>query len=473
MSFAIKFIFSNPLPQRILDFPDTTSQELRLLEFFRCATANKLSEWLTESFWKYQIPQCGAYEPSLRHAMITVAAVHEKFTILNTALPGDPRLDPCALDAQRQFADKHHNLAISELSKLLTARPECSEIALINCILFVMLDFVRGNFSTAVLHLHNGMEILGKWRKGLDFSQMVDRSLESNILQVFHHLSFQTEPTEYHLNIDDSPDYGPDPTSFTGLLGAHISIEHLSQQSLRLIRLGAVISLKPQDFPRVAALEQDVKEHTARLDGWSQRLDALVSLMGDDLALEEEECIHELRVMHLSSLMWLGAALGCTSLEAKDRFDRIADLADALQDWCYHRGLPSNWTRFGWEAGILPPVYFVATKCEDARLRKKAVALLLKAAPHLGQDTGLPCLDQTSNAYTSIPPISHYRPNTTSETLMLREEKRAFDKRIAMEVELEPNTQLVDLILTPDEDGRAWEVRKSISLPTGSYISLC
>jgi hypothetical protein len=472
MSFAIKFIFSNPLPNRIIDYPDTTSQELRSLEFFRCATANKLSEWLTESFWKYQIPQCGSCEPSLRHAMIAVAAVHEQFTILNSAIPGDPRLDPYKLETQRQFADKHHNMAISELSKLLAARPESSEIALINCALFVMLDFVRGNFSTAVLHLHNGMEILGKWRRELDVTMMVEGSLEFNILQVFHHLSFQTEPNEYHLDVDECPDYGPDPTSFTGLLGAQISIEHLSQQSLRLIRLGAVLSLNPQDLARIAALDQEVKEHTSRLDGWSQQLDMLLSSLGDDLTAEEEETIHELRIMHLSSLMWLGAGLGCTSSEAKDRFDTIVDLADTLQDWRYRRCLPSNWTRFGWETGILPPVYFVATKCQDSRLRKKAVALLLKAAPYLGQESGLACLDTMNDSHTPIPRMSCYQSNTTSETVMLREAKTAYDKRIEMEISLQPNTQLVDLVLTPGQDGRAWEVRKSVSQPTGSYFGL-
>ena len=472
MTFAIKFTFPNPIPNQIINFPDTTSQELRSLEYFRCATANKLSDWLTESFWKYQIPQCGSHEPSLWHAMIAVAAVHEQFTILNAAIPGDPRLDPNALEAQRQFADKHHNMAISELSKLLAARPESSEIALINCALFVILDFVRGNFPTAVLHLHNGMEILGKWRKELDFPFMVEGSLESNILKVFHHLSFQTEPNDYHLDVDECPDYGPDPNGFTGLLGAQISIEHLSQQSLRLIRLGAVISLNPQDFDRISSFDREREEHMARLGSWSQRLGMLLSSLGDDLTSEEEESINELRIMHLSSLMWLGAGLGCASSDVKDGCDTIADLADTLHDWRYRRGLPDNWTRFGWEAGVLPPVYFIATKCQDSRLRKKAVALLLRAAPYLGQDSQLACLDPLNNPYTSGPGILSYPPSISSETVLLREEKTACDKRIHMEVSLQPNTQLVDLVLTPGEDGREWEVRKSVSQPTGSYLGL-
>lgn len=467
-SFAIKFVFSNPnqVPSQSFDFPDTTSQELRSIEYFRCVMADKLSEWLAENFWKYQIPQCGSYEPSVRHAMIAVGAMREQLAILCSALPGDPRLDPRALEAQSQFADKHYNIAISELSRFLAERPECSEIALINSILFVILDRLRGNFSTAVLHLHNGMEILGRWQKGLDLSMMAEGSLESNILLVFHHLSFQTSPNEYHLS-DKTPDYSPDPTRFTGLYEARICIQHLLQQSLRLIRLGAVRSLNPQDLESLADLEQDVQEHMAKLDGWSQRLNMLLLSFGDNLTVEEDESIHELRGIHLVSLMWLGAGLGCTTSEGKDRFHLIVDLAENLQTWRYHRVLPGNWTEFAWHTGIMPPVHYVAMKCQDPALRSRAKGILIEACPNLGQGDR-PCFqNQTAYAYKSIPEMSYCRSRTNSDTIVLREEKTAWDKRIAMEFELQPNTQLVDLILTPGEDGRAWEVKKSISQPTG------
>jgi hypothetical protein len=178
---------------------------------------------MTESFWKYQIPQCGSYEPSVRHAIIACGTIHEQDSILSSALSGDPRLEPHALEAQRQFADRHYAIAMSELSKLMTERPECSEIALINCLLLVLLCFVRGNFSTAVLHLHNGMEILSRWPMGLDFSTMPNGSLESNIIQVFHHLSFKTAPSEYHLS-DATPNFCHGPIFFTTLPEAEISL---------------------------------------------------------------------------------------------------------------------------------------------------------------------------------------------------------------------------------------------------------
>lgn len=348
--------------------------------------AYQVSECLAENLWKYQIPQCGSYEPSVRHAIIAVGTMHEQFAIMYSALPGDPRLEPHELEAQSRFADRHYAVAISELSKLRAESPECSEIALINCILFVYLDFLRGNFSTAMLHLHNGMEILGKWQKELDLSLIAEGSLKWNILQVFHHLSFQTSPNEYHLS-DRTPDYGPDPTTFTDLFGAQICIEHLAQQSLRLIRLAAIRSLSPIDLASLVDLEQQVNKHMGKLDGWSQRLNILVSSFGDNLTSEEDDSIHSLRGMHLSSLIWLSASgLGSTVSEGKYRFDLIVDLAQKLQAWRYHRGLPRHWTEFSWRAVTVAPLHYVATKCQDLGPRLRAKRVLMETYPILGQD---------------------------------------------------------------------------------------
>lgn len=69
VSVVIKFMHSNSLPRRIVDYPGSTTEELRSLEFFQAKTALKLSRWLAESFWKDQLPQTGYFEPSIRHSM--------------------------------------------------------------------------------------------------------------------------------------------------------------------------------------------------------------------------------------------------------------------------------------------------------------------------------------------------------------------------------------------------------------------
>jgi len=55
VSVVIRFAYSNPIPPRIVEYPDSTPDELRSLDFFRCNTANELSMWLAETFWRYQV----------------------------------------------------------------------------------------------------------------------------------------------------------------------------------------------------------------------------------------------------------------------------------------------------------------------------------------------------------------------------------------------------------------------------------
>jgi hypothetical protein len=220
-----------------------------------------------------------------------------------------------------------------------------------------------------------------------------------------------------------------------------------------------------------AVLEYEVKEHMSRLDCWAKMLDLLSLSFGDNLQAEIEESIHELRIMHLLSLMWLGAGLECCmSLGAAERFTLIVDLSETLQSWRYHRGLPTSWTEFARRLGSVPPLWFVATKCQNPVLRKKAVAILMDTYPHLCQEDRLNYLHQTDDADVPVPQMTYSRSRTNSDTVVLREEKTAYDKRIAMEVEVEPNTQLVDLILTPGEDGREWKVKRTSPQPSGLYF---
>lgn len=69
VTVAIKFSYPNSLPAGILDYPESTPEELRSLQFFQLRTADKLAKWMVKGFWKYQLPQVAYHEPSVRHSM--------------------------------------------------------------------------------------------------------------------------------------------------------------------------------------------------------------------------------------------------------------------------------------------------------------------------------------------------------------------------------------------------------------------
>ena len=71
--------------------------------------------------------------------MIAMASIHEESKVCESR-----GVDPQPFgssDARQRYAAHHAHLAMSELSKILSERPEAAEVAIINCVLFVMLDY--------------------------------------------------------------------------------------------------------------------------------------------------------------------------------------------------------------------------------------------------------------------------------------------------------------------------------------------
>jgi hypothetical protein len=63
-------------------------------------------------------------------------------------------------DYGRSFALQQYNKAISCLSRCLSQGPQSEEITLMCCVLFICLEFLRGNIDTAISHLLSGLGIM-------------------------------------------------------------------------------------------------------------------------------------------------------------------------------------------------------------------------------------------------------------------------------------------------------------------------
>lgn len=79
--------------------------------------------------------------------MIAMASIHEETEVCESQGTSPETFN--AFDARQRYAAHHAQLAMSELSKILADRPEATEVAMINCVLFVLLDYMVGNFASA------------------------------------------------------------------------------------------------------------------------------------------------------------------------------------------------------------------------------------------------------------------------------------------------------------------------------------
>lgn len=132
-----------------------TAQEKRGFQYFITNTARELTGYYTSSFWEYLILQASAAEPSLRHAVIAIAALHEEFS--NRRLGG---VSPDHGNAESPFAINQYMKAVSHLRRSLSAGKQAPLTALMSCLLFICFDYLRGHFDSAMMHLQSGLDIL-------------------------------------------------------------------------------------------------------------------------------------------------------------------------------------------------------------------------------------------------------------------------------------------------------------------------
>lgn len=114
-----------------------SDKERRSFHFFRTTTAYQLSGFCGDGFWDKLILQAAHHEPSVRHAVIALGSLHERF-IKHNGLTS--RSDPLLhLD---EFALKQYSLAIRSLFDEVSAqeKPAAVDICLVTCVLFACFE---------------------------------------------------------------------------------------------------------------------------------------------------------------------------------------------------------------------------------------------------------------------------------------------------------------------------------------------
>jgi hypothetical protein len=158
------------------------SQEKRAFQYFISRTAVELSGFYSSSFWEKLILQASTADPSLRHAVIGIGALHEEFVNGNLKYDVDR-------GKGHAFAVNQYTKAIGHLRRSLATGRQAPLTALMSCILFVCFDSLRGYFDSAMVHLHSGLKIL----RDLQINSAGDNHIvEENLGPLFGRLSLQS-----------------------------------------------------------------------------------------------------------------------------------------------------------------------------------------------------------------------------------------------------------------------------------------
>ncbi|KAJ4269814.1 hypothetical protein NW762_001483 [Fusarium torreyae] len=333
--------------------PVTNADEVRSLSYFHHAVAPILSGPFDSSFWTYFVAQMTHSEPAARHAVLAISSLYESF---EPSCSNQPRVD--------RFAIVHYNQAISLL--VHDPKPSIDNVLLV-CVLFICIEFLRGNREAAISHASHGVRLLNaaghNSRLSTTFSQM-------SIFPLF----FIKEGNEFPLLARNGSTDEKSPIFFNMSEAQH-ALDHLCIRTLRLIRAGnpyrfdAAQETPPPEM--YEARHQAMKD----LEAWDE---AFKKFQATRLAADRADTASlALLTRQKLTKIWCSECLekGEMGYDAlKSDFVKIVGYArKAAQNLKARRMTPA---KFMFDTGFNPMLHFIVKKCRFLRLRLEALHLL-------------------------------------------------------------------------------------------------
>lgn len=122
------------IPNPILD-TQGSREERRCFDFFLNRTAPQLSGFWESNFWSCLILQATHHQPALRHAVLALGSLHERFEAGDMSV-----MNPIWDRGEGGFALKQYNQAIQQLIKPASEGHQAVDVCLIACLLFACFE---------------------------------------------------------------------------------------------------------------------------------------------------------------------------------------------------------------------------------------------------------------------------------------------------------------------------------------------
>ena len=147
---------------------------MRALEYFCIKTAPGMGMHFDADFWKRFVIPASMAEPALRHAMVAVGIFAEQLEnngVDNVSRAHTRAVAPHSLPAPASvrrrgpsdgdlIALSSYNKSIGMLTKLVSSSAQSTDVVLLACVLFVCVEFLRGDDVAAFRHFQGGMSII-------------------------------------------------------------------------------------------------------------------------------------------------------------------------------------------------------------------------------------------------------------------------------------------------------------------------
>ena len=366
------------------------TEEKEYFEWFKCRTAIKLPGSFVSRFWDTLLFQASSNEPAVLHAVLALSSVHKRGTVDANVqtVPENGSND------QESSTLKHYIKAISHLKPHFSRKDKASfQVALITCVTFVYLEFLRGYFRTAQTHLQNGLKILiethllSNGGDGILRSKPCLDSTDDWIVEAFSRLHLQVELFKHAYQHPCLVLQAASPETHTlvfhsineawqqigQLLNEVFYLTHLARQQ------GACECVRNH-----LLLLEDQQRIQTELTRWLDVYKAFEKPLQGLRPTQEEKGYQLLYTYHTMTCIMLATCLRPSDESAFDLhaiqfvllIRQLTILWTTASTIFPVRAVPGDMSRSIVDMGWIPMLYYTAVKCRVHRIRLQAIRFL-------------------------------------------------------------------------------------------------
>lgn len=418
--------------------------EGRYFELFRIQTACELSGYFNSTFWAQRVLQECHSELAIRHAVIALGALYNTLeqSFHLASLPQSQQ--PTQLESiipHWQVAVKQYSEACNAMLLLKGESIRSFRTRLMASILLACFDSFIGDHKQAIVQIQSGLGLLAQLQKYHPNYRKPSPEdyIEDDLLVMFTRLAIQAKsydmafhfPQPYVIRLatqSQEPSEGSSPTSssstpelpspvslptrFESLVEARLAGDRLNEKLLRFIERLQMAKNNPSNV-LPASWKQYGMALKGEMESWAEAFAPIFESRHDPKTTDlEKSGIAALKMFQINGDI-LFLMMFCDTEVKFDaflpQFKTVVELgweavqADEKRAATDHCRSPSSCPHrhtttekdgkvsvghvkpsFSADLGIVPPLYVVATKCRDPRIRRQAVQLLRSSARREG-----------------------------------------------------------------------------------------
>ena len=361
-------------------------------EWFRCRTATKLPGSFASRFWDTLLLQASLDEPAVLHAVLALSSTHKRGALY---VDGQSRTDNSTFE-QEKITIRHYITAISHLLPHFSTRNRASfRVALITCVAFICLEFLRGHFQTAQIHLQSGLKILAEidmlsiGNNGIVCAKPCLALTDDWIVEAFSRLHLQMElfqHTHQHqfLLLQAAGPEKPVPV-FRTVNDAWLQMGRLLNKVFHLTyQVRQQVACERDSSQKFLLLLEDQQLIRKELSHWLVLYETFKRTLRGHRSPEEGRLYNLLYPYHTMASIMVDTCLQPNDELAfdfhTDQFvlliKQLAKLWIMVPATASIQPLPGDMSRSIVDMGWIPVLYYAAVKCRVHRLRLQAIRLL-------------------------------------------------------------------------------------------------